>query len=181
MATDLYWVEGPWPGKVAVAARPRGGDWLEEDVRRWRANDFDTVLSLLTSPEEMALDLRRESDVVKASGMNFLSLPIPDREVPVSETEVSAVLENLNRKLASGKNVLIHCRQGIGRSGLIAACLLVSQGLKPQKAISQVEIARGIPIPETIAQKQWIDHYADVLAEPNLLLGAHNRAPHTHP
>ena len=29
MSTRLYWADGPWSGKLALAARPRGGDWLE--------------------------------------------------------------------------------------------------------------------------------------------------------
>jgi len=39
MLTELHWVDGPWPGRLAVAARPRGGDWLavpeKEEQGRW--------------------------------------------------------------------------------------------------------------------------------------------------
>ena len=57
MATELYWVDGPWPGKLALAARPRGGDWLEDEIASWRGARVDTVLSLLTPKEERDLDL----------------------------------------------------------------------------------------------------------------------------
>ena len=36
MRTDLFPVAGPWPGSLAVMPRPRGGDWLEDEVRAWR-------------------------------------------------------------------------------------------------------------------------------------------------
>ena len=163
MGTKLHWVDGPWPGKLAVAARPRGSDWLEDEIANWHRAGIDTVLSLLTPEEEQSLDLTNEASVVKARGMNFMQLPIPDREVPGSETEVSAALEKLNAKLSSGRNVIVHCRQGVGRSGLVAVCLLVTNGLDVKTAVKSISAARGVPVPETKEQRQWIDHYAAVL------------------
>lgn len=164
MWTKLYWVESPWLGKLALASRPRGGDWLDEEMTAWRGAGIDTVLSLLTPEEEQELDLSREAQDVKARGMKYVSLPIPDREVPNSESEVSAALERLDGDLSAGRNVVIHCRQGVGRAGLVAACLLVAKGLTPDKAVKTLSAARGIAIPETTEQRRWIDHYAAVLA-----------------
>ena len=163
MGTKLHWVDGPWPGKLAVAARPRGGDWLEDEIASWHGAGIDTVLSLLTPEEEQSLDLTNEAIVVRTRGMNFMQLPIPDREVPGSETEVAAALEKLNDKLLSGKNVVVHCRQGVGRSGLVAACLLVTIGFDARTAVESITAARGVAVPETKEQRQWIDHYAAVL------------------
>ena len=164
MWTKLHWVSGPWPGRLAVASRPRGGDWLEDEIASWRRAGIDTVFSSLTPEEERDLDLADEGRQVRAHGMKFVSFPIPDRQVPSSETELSAGLEKVDADLSSGKNVVVHCRQGIGRSGLIAACLLVSKGLDPESSVRSVSAARGTPIPETAEQRHWIDHYAAVLA-----------------
>src|SRR5271166_4491074 len=164
MSTELHWVDGPWPGKLAIASRPRGGDWLENEMVAWHQAGIDSVLSLLTSEEEQDLDLKREAQEAKAQGMKFSSLPIPDREVPNSESEVSAALDRLDADLAAGKNVVVHCRQGIGRTGLVAACLLVTKGLTPDAAVKILGAARGNPVPETAEQRRWIDHYAVVLA-----------------
>jgi len=147
-----------------VAARPRGGDWLEDEVAGWNRAGIDTVLSLLTPEEEQALDLAGEADAVKTGGMEFLSLPIPDRQVPTSETELTAAMEKVNARLAAGRGVLVHCRQGVGRSGLVAACLLVTRGVDPSAAVERVSAAREVAIPETREQRQWIDHYAAILA-----------------
>jgi protein-tyrosine phosphatase len=149
---------------LAVAARPRGGDWLEDEVAGWNRAGIDTVLSLLTPEEEQALDLAGEADAVKTGGMEFLSLPIPDRQVPTSETELTAAMEKVNARLAAGRGVLVHCRQGVGRSGLVAACLLVTRGVDPSAAVERVSAAREVAIPETREQRQWIDHYAAILA-----------------
>jgi protein-tyrosine phosphatase len=164
MRTEFHWVDGPWPGRLAVAARPRGDDWLANEIAGWRRTGFDTVLSLLTSEEEEELGLQYESSEVKSQGMNFIPLPIPDRSVPSSESELTAALEKLDADLASGKNAIVHCRQGIGRSGLAAACLLVTRGLSPDAAMNRVSAARGVTIPETAEQRSWINHYAAILA-----------------
>jgi protein-tyrosine phosphatase len=164
MWTELHWVDGPLPGKLALASRPRGGDWLEDEMAAWRQAGIDTVLSLLTPEEEQDLDLKREAHEAKARGMKFASLPIPDRQVPNSESEVSATLDRLDADLSTGKNVVVHCRQGIGRTGLVAACLLVTKGLSPEAAVKALSSARGNPVPETAEQRLWIDHYAAVLA-----------------
>ena len=133
----------------------------------WRRTGIDTVTSLLTPEEERDLDLKREAHEARTQGMKFVSLPIPDRQVPNSESEVSAILDRLDADLAAGKNIVVHCRQGIGRSGLVAACLLVTKGVTPEAAVKTLSAARGAQVPETAEQRRWIDHYAAVLASTN--------------
>jgi protein-tyrosine phosphatase len=160
MLRELYWLDGPWQGKLAVAARPRGGDWLRDEMANWKRAGIDTVLSLLTPDEERDLDLQEEAIQAKSHGMEFDSLPIPDRQIPRSEAKLAEVLERITRGLEAGKNVVVHCRQGIGRSGLVATCLLVKKGISPGAAVEMVSGARGEPVPETSEQRDWIDHYA---------------------
>ncbi len=164
MRKELYWLDGPWPGKLAMAARPRGGDWLKDDIASWKRARIDAVLSLLTPDEEREMDLSAEAGEAKAQGMEFASFPIADRQVPRSEAKWAEVLETMSRALLDGKNVLVHCRQGIGRSGLVAACLLVRNGMSPGAAVESVSAARGLPVPETAEQRDWIDHYAAALS-----------------
>ena len=163
MLKDLYWIEGPWDGRLAVGPRPRGGDWLRDDIAKWKQAGINSVLSLLTPEEESDLDLRGEAGEVRAQGVEFTSFPIPDRQIPRSEAKLSQVLVGFARDLSAGRNVLVHCRQGIGRSGLAAACLLVKNGLSPGAAVDSVSAARGLPVPETTEQREWIDHYAAAL------------------
>jgi protein-tyrosine phosphatase len=118
------------------------------------------VVSLLTADEEADLDLKMESTVAADWGMRFLSFPIVDRQVPESEGGLAAALARVDRELASGKNVVLHCRQGIGRTGLVAACLLLTKGLDPKAAVQRLSSARGLAVPETTEQREWIDRFA---------------------
>lgn len=163
-ATPLYWIDGPWPGKLALAARPRGGDWLADEMAAWQQAGIGTVLSLLTEEEEDALDLEREKTEVLAHDMTFRSFPIEDRQVPRSPSELAKALENVETDLNDGRNVVVHCRQGVGRSGLVGACLLIATGLNARAAVDQLSKSRGVQVPETAEQRQWIDYYAGSLA-----------------
>jgi protein-tyrosine phosphatase len=165
MRKELYWLDGTWPGRLAVGPRPRGGEWLKDDVAGWKQAHVDGVLSLLTPDEERDLDLRKEAGEVRAQGMSFAAFPIPDRQIPASEAKLAKVLEGLNRDLGAGKNVLVHCQQGIGRSGLVAACLLVKKGMSPGAAVDSVSAARGVSIPETAEQRDWIDLHSSALTK----------------
>lgn len=160
MPTKLYWLDEAWPGRIALSARPRGGDWLVDEVSDWKRSDIGTVLSLLEPQEEKDLDLQREAAEIRREGLEFVSFPIPDRQVPKSEAGLANVLEKLEHSLSRSKNVVIHCRQGVGRSGLVAACLLVKKGMSPGAALEKISAARGVAVPETEEQREWIDHYA---------------------
>jgi protein-tyrosine phosphatase len=160
MFTELHWVDGPWPGKLAMSARPRGGEWLEDEVAHWRRSGIDTVVSLLEEHEERDLDLSEEKLLVRARAMDFVSFPIVDRETPSSELAFITALDLVDRDLAAGRNVLLHCRQGIGRTGLFAASLFLAQSFGPESAMERLSAARGLPVPETAAQRRWIEQHA---------------------
>jgi protein-tyrosine phosphatase len=160
MNPDLYWIPGPWRGRLAVAARPRGGDWLEDEAAGWRRVGLDLVISLLENEEAAQLGLVDEKVAAESNGVDFFSFPIPDRGVPASTPAVVSLLKKIVEALQEGKNVAVHCRQGIGRSGSIAAGVLISSGIGAEKAIETVSAARGLTIPETPAQLEWIHHLA---------------------
>lgn len=164
MRTDLYWVDGPWQGRLAIMPRPRGGDWLADEVRAWRSAGVDIIVSLLTRDEIAELGLVQEAELCEANGIRFLSLPIVDYGVPASRTDTLDFVKKLDNSLAEGKCVAIHCRGGIGRSALIAACLLVLSGIDPEMAFRRVSTARGCSVPETYEQRQWVVEFARELA-----------------
>jgi protein-tyrosine phosphatase len=158
--TKLYWIEGSWPGRLAIASRPRGGDWLEDEVRSWQQAGLDVVVSLLTHDEVTDLDLAKEAELCQANGIQFISFPIPDRSVPPSQKVTLELVRSLKKTLADGKSLAIHCRQGIGRSAIMVACLLVLSGIDPETAFQHISVARGCTVPETAEQREWVIAFA---------------------
>lgn len=164
MFTEPFPIEGPWPGRLAISARPRGGDWLEEELRGWKRAGIDIVVSLLEPEEAVDLELEQEKVLSKASGIEFVSFPIVDRAVPAPGADIHGFLREIGSQLCRGQSAVVHCRQGIGRAGLIAAALLIEQGLNPEQAIQRVSAARRAPVPETLVQRVWIESFAAALA-----------------
>ena len=156
MTPDLFWIPGPWAGRLAISNRPRGGDWLEDEVRGWRDAHLDMIVSLLEDEEERQLGLGNEARLTKESGMRFVSFQITDRGVPESARATWSVLGTIRSALERGQNVAVHCRQGIGRSALIAAGALMNTGMDADSAMKIVGAARGLSVPETPEQREWV-------------------------
>jgi protein-tyrosine phosphatase len=132
------------------------GNGLRNQVRGWRRAAIDVVISLLENDEAAQLELLDESKAAEANGIRFISFPISDRGVPASVPASLSLIASVSTELDQGKNVAVHCRQGIGRSGLIAAGILVNSGIDPHQAIKIVSDARGLTIPETTEQRLWV-------------------------
>lgn len=164
MRTKLSWVPARWSGGLAIMPRPRGSDWLEDEIQSWRRSGVDGVVSLLTPDEIFDLSLADEERLCQANDIEFFSYPIADRGVPSSREAFSDLLTKLAERLADGKNLAIHCRQGVGRAALTAICLLVLSGIDPEAAIQQVGVARGCPVPETVEQRRWVVDFAKSFA-----------------
>lgn len=161
-----YHIEGPWPGQLAIVPRPRGGDWLADEVLTLKDEGFDILVSLLTEAESQELGLAREADISRTNGLVYFSFPIPDLGVPDSAPKAQQFVSELHRALMAGKKVAVHCRQGIGRSGLIGSSLLVMSGINPAKAFRLVSAARGLAVPETTEQRDWVMELSRESAEP---------------
>ena len=157
---SLYLIPGTWTGRLFIVTRPRGGDWLEDEVRSWARAGMSVLVSLLEPAEEAEFGLTKEAELCRASGIEFYSFPILDRGVPASSDETVKLVRELEGRLTAGKSVGIHCRQGIGRSGLIAACLLVSTGELPTTAFARISQVRGHQVPETAEQREWVEAFA---------------------
>jgi protein tyrosine/serine phosphatase len=160
MKPNIYWIPGPWAGKLAILARPRGGDWLTDEVEGWREADVQVIVSLLSEEETRELGLADEAQVVEANGLNFISFTINDYDVPSSEGAVRQLVNHLEELLAQGQNVGIHCRAGVGRSSLVAACLFVDQGEDTEISFQRIGTARGLTVPDTVAQREWVSEFA---------------------
>ena len=156
MRAQLYSIQGLLAGQVSIMARPRGGDWLLDEVKALRVAGVDILVSLLTPDEVMELDLIEEAECCGRHEIIYLSFPILDRSVPPFSTSTFTFLEQLKVHVSEGKHVALHCRQGIGRASLMAASVLVLTDFSPDQAFELLSSVRGYPVPETEEQRAWV-------------------------
>jgi len=78
---------------------------------------------------------------------------------PADRHAFTELIDDLHAELASGRNVTVHCKGGLGRSGMVAACLLVRAGLDPDAAIDVVRTHRRGSI-QTFAQEEYVRDFA---------------------
>lgn len=146
--------------RLGIMARPRGHDWLPDDMHMLRQAGVNIMVSALTAPEVEELGLEGEAEACAQSGLTFISFPIEDRATPSPSAHFTALVDRLAEYSRNGKAVAIHGRGGIGRSSMIAACVLVKNGFSPHAAFQTIEEARGCPVPDTQEQRQWVELWA---------------------
>ncbi|HEX4738765.1 MAG TPA: hypothetical protein VH331_14500 [Allosphingosinicella sp.] len=166
MRSSIAWIRHPAGGRLGIMARPRSGDWLEDEIAAWRADGVDHVFSLLVREEIADLGLEAEEILCAAQAINFHAYPIPDRGIPSDTEEAREVAEFIFALGEAGKSVAIHCRAAIGRSALIAGAALVRGGLAADEAFATIAEARNVEVPDTDEQRRWLDLFA-MLIRPN--------------
>ncbi len=162
----MYKVGTMGNGFLAVMACPT----IEADAPASIANisrlGIKLVVSLLESGEARNLGLEGERLEVKAHGMEFVSFPIPDMGLPPSVPDFASLTKTLFAQVNAGSNTLLHCRAGIGRSGLLAAGVLLHAGMDAEEAFAYVSKMRGIRVPETPDQHDWlVSNYPVIVAQ----------------
>jgi len=156
---EVFWINGDPGTALAIVLRPRGNDWLEDELRRMKESGIETLVSMLEDWEADSLGLSDERTLAEQIGLCFLSFPIPDRQTPSEVPSFRNFIDGLANRIREGERIGIHCRGSIGRASIAAACTLINLGSDPDAALSAIEAARGCQIPDTEEQRQWIMHY----------------------
>ena len=157
MKATIYPINAAAPNRVAIVARPRGGDWLRDEVSALSREEIDVLISMLTDEESsIEFGLEIESEACEAVAIKFVNLPIPDRSVPSDADDFLRSVERLAEMVRDGRSLAVHCRASIGRSSVLAVSVLVRLGWDPNEAFCAVESARGCSIPDTPEQRQWV-------------------------
>jgi ADP-ribosyl-[dinitrogen reductase] hydrolase len=158
---------GPDAGRVGITFCPgkydrkaKSGYWdrdlsLDLDaIRDWGAA---AVVTLVEPMESSLLHVDNLGEEVRRRGMLWFHLPIVDVSTPDEgferNWEVSG--DEIRTVLRSKRDVLVHCRGGLGRAGTIGARLLIELGMEPVSAIERVRTARPGAI-ETRDQEEYV-------------------------
>ncbi|HTV82375.1 MAG TPA: hypothetical protein VME18_06975 [Acidobacteriaceae bacterium] len=153
---SIWWIEERRDPRLAIVARPRGMNWLEDDLARLRSAGIDLLVSLLCEDEAEELGLADEAATAERLGMRFISYPVPDRCTPGDEAGFRKLVCDLAGLVNEGHRVGAHCRGCIGRSTVLVASVLVQMGWDPGDALLRIEAARECPVPDTREQRAWI-------------------------
>ncbi len=168
---NSYWVE---PGRFLAGEYP-GGTRPESSGR---------ISLLLDAGITSFIDLTGEGELPpyqntlggRAVHRRF---PILDHGLPESPATMDAVIAAIDAELEQGRRIYLHCRAGIGRTGMAVGCYLIHRGLEGSAALGKLQDlwqrcsrARNWPsVPETEEQiryvREWIAPRARAEADPN--------------
>lgn len=157
MPTRIYWIhEFSNTAKIGIMPRPRGNEWLEDEIIFFKTQKVDIIISLLEKEEISELSLEQEEALCNKHGITFHHLPIKDRGLPDKSIQSKKFIEKVFAEVMSGLNVVVHCRMGIGRSSIIAGAVILHEGSKTEDIISKIKKVRGLSIPDTDEQLKWL-------------------------
>lgn len=115
------------------------------------------LISLIEEHEFVELEVTELPQACLRHGIVWHGLPIVDGAIPDQRWEANwkHIAPSLHQTLREGGRIVIHCKGGLGRTGLLAARILVEFGMPPDEAIKQVRQARPGAI-ETIEQESYV-------------------------
>ncbi|MBV9204007.1 MAG: isochorismatase family protein [Actinobacteria bacterium] len=155
------------PGRLGITVCPgrrdRGRD-LGADLARLRSAGATRLLCLLTDSELTWAGVPDLGSRARACGLAYHRLPVPDQGTPGIADAVDLV-RWCREATGRGEAIVVTCMGGLGRSGTVAACVLVAAGMPPDAAIAAIRAARGPRALETPAQEDFVVTFASAARE----------------
>lgn len=154
---------GRWRLFGAVGIERNG---LAQDLASIRAWGAAALVSLVERDELELLGITAIGKQAQRIALDWYHLPIADFRAPgpAFEQGWSECGQTILTRLRKGERIMIHCLAGLGRTGTIAARILVELGLPPRAAIAHVREARpgAIQNPEQeryLLERHWLSAY----------------------
>lgn len=151
LPSEVFDVPVPSAGRLYIMPCPQG----KATIDTLSAHGVDVIISLLEPAEASALSLGQEQAQCEALGMDFRSFPIADFSLP-EKARFLRFVGGICSDLKVGRDVAVHCRAGIGRSGMTVCGVLMMLGATAQQAIEKTSAARGEAVPDTPEQRAFI-------------------------
>lgn len=143
---------------------PMNFSWIDEHVGGMARPRYPEVIHYLEK-QQVGLIISLTEDPLPSNFftdtlVKSLHIPVNDFEAPSSE-QVTTAIAAIRETIGNGKNVVIHCLGGRGRTGTMLACwLIANQGISAQEAITTIRGIRPGSI-ETIEQVKFIQAFAE--------------------
>ncbi len=149
------------PGiRLESSRRGNTARYLKRDIAELQEWGATSIVTLNEEEELNRLGLGDLGHHIVGAGFGWRHLPIVDMNVPRPEFEESWRLEGqqICASLAAGERVVLHCLAGLGRTGMMAARLLVDMGFPPERAIIEVRRVRPRAI-QTAEQAEYVHQF----------------------
>ncbi|MEO5373451.1 MAG: isochorismatase family protein [Alphaproteobacteria bacterium] len=149
------------PGRLGLSILPGRRDLgrsLEADLASLIRTGITDVVMLVTADELQDYGVPGLRAAYQAAGLGLHWLPIPDQGVGEPD-DVRTLVTWIEARLHENAHVLVHCLGGVGRSGMVAACLLRTRGLSGDAAITEVRRARSPRAVETAVQEAFVQAF----------------------
>lgn len=156
---DIFWIKGDPQVALAIVLCPLGSYGTQDALAGMRREGIQTLVSLLEKDEAAMLGLGDEGHLARKAGLQFLSHPIHDAEIPPNLPAFQQFVTDLASRLRAGERIGVHCRGSIGRATVTAAATLIQLGWTPEAALAAITAARGLAVPDTEEQEDWILRY----------------------
>ena len=143
-------------GRIGVAPLPGLFGGVAADVARIVEWDAEIVVTMNEADEMARAGVRGLAEACQKAGLDWRHMPIRDFGGPEGESAEGWPLlsADLHGVLDRGGAVLLHCKGGKGRSGMIALRLMVERGEEPEVALTRLRAVRPGAV-ETEAQFAW--------------------------
>ena len=143
-------------GRIGICPLPGHDGHLDNDLQKLAAWNPAIVLSMTEQREMEACGCGDLGERLNRLRIDWVHLPVRDFNGLTARNarhwpDLSRRLHGL---LDRGRAVLVHCRGGRGRSGMIALRLMVERGQEPDAALRQLREARPGAV-ETDEQRAW--------------------------
>ncbi|EDL88327.1 cyclin-dependent kinase inhibitor 3 (predicted), isoform CRA_b [Rattus norvegicus] len=138
---------------------------IQKDTEELKSSGIQDVFVFCTRGELSKYRVPNLLDLYQQYGIVTHHHPIPDGGTP-DIGSCWEIMEELATCLKNNRKTLIHCYGGLGRSCLVAACLLLylSDSISPQQAIDSLRDVRGSGAIQTIKQYNYLHEFRDKLA-----------------
>lgn len=143
-------------GRLALSSMPGHFRSLPRDLKAIEDWGPTLVISLVEAAEVRALGISGFDGAMQAAAFQWIQFPIRDFRTPkrAQEPQWEGVCAQAVEILNAGGRVLVHCRGGCGRSGMVALRLMVASGLRLGESLSELRHVRPCAV-ETDAQMIW--------------------------
>ncbi|MCH2341322.1 cyclin-dependent kinase inhibitor 3 family protein [Pseudomonas sp. NPDC047963] len=149
------------PGKLIFTPCPgTKGASLTDALAALKQAGAAGVITLKPQTELDANDAGQISKQCEALGLAWYHLPVADEQLPLEDfgRQWKQARQPILTQLKAGDSLAIHCKGGSGRTGLIAARILIEAGIAREAAVDQVQALRPKAIQHP-AHVNWINQF----------------------